>query len=109
MHVDATCIFTEQFLGGDGLDAARHLFHYGYAPTVYYPKQSKNDLYQVLHSFIAYFISKTNSSKRLTKQLKDLKVPFTEDFDSALKQADHIVDAIFGTLPLIYDSPFRKY
>jgi hypothetical protein len=34
-------------LGGDGLVAARHLFHYGYQPTVYYPKQSKNELYQV--------------------------------------------------------------
>lgn len=59
--------------------AARHLFHYGYLPTIYYPKQSKNELYQ-----------------RLKKQLEDLKVPFTEDFTSALKQTDHIVDAIFG-------------
>jgi NAD(P)H-hydrate epimerase len=66
-------------IGGDGLVAARHLFHYGYQPTVYYPKQSKNELYQ-----------------RLTKQLKDLKVPFTEDFPAALKSTDHIVDAIFG-------------
>jgi NAD(P)H-hydrate epimerase len=35
-------------------------------------------------------------SQRLKKQLEDLKVPFTEDFTSALKQTDHIVDAIFG-------------
>jgi hypothetical protein len=34
-------------LGGDGLVAARHLWHYGYKPTIYYPKQSKNELYQV--------------------------------------------------------------
>lgn len=65
--------------GGDGLVAARHLFHYGYQPTIYYPKQSKNELYQ-----------------RLKKQLEDLKVPFTDDFPSALQQTDHIVDAIFG-------------
>jgi NAD(P)H-hydrate epimerase len=65
--------------GGDGLVAARHLFHYGYQPTIYYPKQSKNELYQ-----------------RLRKQLEDLKVPFTEDFPAALKQTDHVVDAIFG-------------
>jgi NAD(P)H-hydrate epimerase len=65
--------------GGDGLVAARHLFHYGYQPTIYYPKQSKNDLYQ-----------------RLRKQLEDLKVPFTDDFPSALNSTDHIVDAIFG-------------
>jgi len=65
--------------GGDGLVAARHLWHYGYKPTIYYPKQSKNDLYQ-----------------RLATQLRNLSVPFTEDFPGALKETDHIVDAIFG-------------
>jgi len=65
--------------GGDGLVAARHLHHYGYKPTIYYPKQSKNELYQ-----------------RLAKQLKDLRVPFVEDFHIALKNTDHVVDAIFG-------------
>lgn len=33
--------------GGDGLVAARHLWHYGYKPTVYYPKKPKNELYEV--------------------------------------------------------------
>ncbi|KAL1873096.1 hypothetical protein VTK73DRAFT_1101 [Phialemonium thermophilum] len=33
--------------GGDGLVAARHLRHYGYEPTIYYPKRGKSDLYQV--------------------------------------------------------------
>jgi NAD(P)H-hydrate epimerase len=33
--------------GGDGLVAARHLAHYGYKPTIYYPKQGKNELYEV--------------------------------------------------------------
>ncbi|KAF4469338.1 hypothetical protein FALBO_3762 [Fusarium albosuccineum] len=65
--------------GGDGLVAARHLRHYGYNPTVFYPKRSKNDLYQ-----------------RLAKQLEDLEVPFVDDFSSALGSTDHIVDAIFG-------------
>jgi len=65
--------------GGDGLVAARHLWHYGYKPTIYYPKKSKNDLYQ-----------------RLATQLENLSVPFTDDFPSALKETDHIVDAIFG-------------
>ncbi|KAI8723844.1 NAD(P)H-hydrate epimerase [Fusarium sp. LHS14.1] len=65
--------------GGDGLVAARHLRHYGYKPTVFYPKRSKNDLYQ-----------------RLAKQLEDLDVPFVDDFSSAVKSTDHIVDAIFG-------------
>ena len=34
--------------------------------------------------------------QRLKKQLEDLKVPFTEDFTSALDNTDHIIDAIFG-------------
>jgi len=65
--------------GGDGLVAARHLWHYGYKPTIYYPKQSKNELYQ-----------------RLSTQLKNLNIPFVEDFPAALEESDHIVDAIFG-------------
>lgn len=65
--------------GGDGLVAARHLRHYGYQPAIYYPKRGKNDLYQ-----------------RLTKQLEDLEVPFVDDFSTALKSSDHVVDAIFG-------------
>ena len=66
-------------VGGDGLVAARHLWHYGYQPTIFYPKQSKNELYE-----------------RLATQLKNLDVPFTDDFNNALKTTDHVVDAIFG-------------
>ncbi|KAI1080616.1 NAD(P)H-hydrate epimerase [Whalleya microplaca] len=65
--------------GGDGLVAARHLRHYGYQPTIYYPKRSKNELYQ-----------------RLAKQLEDLEVPFVDDFLPAVSSTDHIVDAVFG-------------
>ncbi|KAG4031112.1 hypothetical protein MFRU_010g02370 [Monilinia fructicola] len=65
--------------GGDGLVAARHLWHYGYKPTIYYPKQGKHELYQ-----------------RLSAQLRNLSIPFTDDFPGALKESDHIVDAIFG-------------
>lgn len=65
--------------GGDGLVAARHLWHYGYRPIVYYPKPGKNELYQ-----------------RLVTQLKSLDMPFTEDFSTALQESHHVVDAIFG-------------
>ncbi|MCJ1367136.1 hypothetical protein MMC16_006268 [Acarospora aff. strigata] len=65
--------------GGDGLVAARHLWHYGYQPTIYYPKQTSNELYQ-----------------RLATQLKNLNIPFTNDFHSALQSTNHVVDAIFG-------------
>ena len=40
--------------GGDGLVAARHLWHYGYQPMMYYPKQSKNELYQVTNPGVFY-------------------------------------------------------
>ncbi|RQM07445.1 hypothetical protein DH86_00002905, partial [Scytalidium sp. 3C] len=36
------------------------------------------------------------TSQRLCTQLKSLNVPFTDDFQAALKETDHIVDAIFG-------------
>jgi len=65
--------------GGDGLVAARHLYHFGYKPSVYFPKQSKNELYQ-----------------RLRTQLEQLKVPFTDDFQSAISKSDYVIDAIFG-------------
>ncbi|KAA8567632.1 hypothetical protein EYC84_008105 [Monilinia fructicola] len=41
--------------------------------------QGKNELYQ-----------------RLSAQLRNLSIPFTDDFPGALKESDHIVDAIFG-------------
>ncbi|KAK3719318.1 hypothetical protein LTR37_004537 [Vermiconidia calcicola] len=65
--------------GGDGLVAARHLHHFGYKPTKYFPKQTKNELYQ-----------------RLRTQLEQLKVPFTDDFVSAMGKTDWVIDAIFG-------------
>ncbi|KXS98564.1 hypothetical protein AC578_4340 [Pseudocercospora eumusae] len=65
--------------GGDGLVAARHLHHFGYKPSIYFPKQGKAEIYG-----------------RLVKQLQHLKVPFTEDFHSELNKSDYVVDAIFG-------------
>lgn len=65
--------------GGDGLVAARHLHHFGYKPTMYFPKQGKNELYQ-----------------RLRTQLEQLKVPFTDDFQGAMGKSDWVIDSIFG-------------
>ena len=65
---------------------------------MYYPKQSKNELYQVTNPGTSYNELWLTYSQRLTKQLKDLDIPFTEDFETALKHADHVVDAIFGTI-----------
>jgi len=70
--------------GGDGLVAARHLHHFGYKPSVVYPKMeeitAKNDLY-----------------KRLTVQLRQLSIPLTEEWAPPRKDdVDVIVDAVFG-------------
>jgi NAD(P)H-hydrate epimerase len=65
--------------GGDGLVAARHLHHFGYKPTLYYPKQGKSEIYQ-----------------RLRTQLEHLKIPFTESFPETVVKSDYVIDAIFG-------------
>ncbi|ORX45886.1 NAD(P)H-hydrate epimerase [Hesseltinella vesiculosa] len=68
--------------GGDGLVAARHLTHFGYQPSIYYPKQSSKDLYQ-----------------RLLIQCKNLNTPLVpeEQFASHVEQnTDVILDAVFG-------------
>lgn len=48
-HPTTDMLIHNSLKGGDGLVAARHLAHYGYNPTVYYPKEGKNELYQVRH------------------------------------------------------------
>ncbi|KAL0076174.1 YjeF N-terminal domain-like protein [Phycomyces blakesleeanus] len=66
--------------GGDGLVAARHLYHFGYKPSLYYPKQPNKDLYQ-----------------RLVKQCQNLGVPVYESaFVSHLNEADVVIDSVFG-------------
>ncbi|CAH7689834.1 YjeF N-terminal domain-containing protein [Phakopsora pachyrhizi] len=72
--------------GGDGLVAARHLWHFGHSPTVYYPKQTEKDLY-----------------KNLLKQCENLRIPIVSGFDEPgdgfkelVEASDVIVDSIFG-------------
>ncbi|KAJ5099498.1 AI-BP family protein [Penicillium argentinense] len=77
--------------GGDGLVAARHLAHYGYNPSVFYPKQGKNELYS-----------------RLRTQLENLSIPIIADGDAfsiALKETSLLVDAIFG---FSFGGPLRE-
>ena len=71
--------------------AARHLWHYGYQPTIYFPKKTSNELYD-----------------RLATQLKNLDIPFTEDFETSLKTSNHVVDAIFGKY-CRFGSSFHTY
>ncbi|KAJ8662281.1 YjeF family domain-containing protein [Lichtheimia ornata] len=66
--------------GGDGLVAARHLYHFGYKPSLYYPKQPNKDLYQ-----------------RLLVQCNQLGLSVHESFaDKTVEEADVLVDAVFG-------------
>ncbi|KAK1740249.1 pyridoxine/pyridoxamine 5'-phosphate oxidase [Skeletonema marinoi] len=76
--------------GGDGLVAARHLFHFGFQPTVVYPKRSTKP----------HFIN-------LVQQLDDLNIPILDEIPATVatdndddgENKDHydiIVDAIFG-------------
>ena len=77
--------------GGDGLVAARHLHHWGYKPTVYYPKPTQKLIFEGLQ-----------------KQLKNLHIPFSspdELFTSLASNTDFIVDALFG---FSFNPPVRK-
>jgi len=68
--------------GGDGLVAARHLYHFGYRPSVCYPKRTPKPLYS-----------------GLVTQLESLSIPFipAEDLPHDLsREFDIIVDAMFG-------------
>ncbi|KAJ8762524.1 hypothetical protein K2173_007963 [Erythroxylum novogranatense] len=68
--------------GGDGLVAARHLYHFGYKPVVIYPKRTPKPLYN-----------------DLVTQLQSLSVPFllVEDLPLDLsKDFDILLDAMFG-------------
>ncbi|PWN93381.1 hypothetical protein FA10DRAFT_264038 [Acaromyces ingoldii] len=67
--------------GGDGLVAARHLSHFGYTVSVWYPKEGKTELF-----------------KRLKKQLQNLRVSFLEvdEFEDGLEGSDVVLDTIFG-------------
>ncbi|XP_031493078.1 pyridoxine/pyridoxamine 5'-phosphate oxidase 1, chloroplastic isoform X3 [Nymphaea colorata] len=68
--------------GGDGLVAARHLYHFGYKPFICYPKRTTKALYS-----------------GLVTQLESLSIPFltAEELPFDLSNDfDIIVDAMFG-------------
>ena len=67
--------------GGDGLVAARHLYHFGFQPTVVYPKLGKN---KQLFS-------------KLLQQCKDLDIPVVTQFKEEDTEGHAIVlDSVFG-------------
>tara|TARA_B110000091_G_scaffold201753_1_gene233645 strand:- start:49 stop:822 length:774 start_codon:yes stop_codon:yes gene_type:complete len=67
--------------GGDGLVAARHLYHFGFQPTIIYPKLGKN---KQLFS-------------QLLQQCEDLDIPVVTQFKEEDTEGQVIVlDSIFG-------------
>lgn len=75
--------------GGDGLVAARHLAHFGYRPTVLYPKRPRSS-------------SSSSTPKlfeNLVRQCADLNIPMLSALDECAEFSsgyDVIVDGIFG-------------
>lgn len=65
--------------GGDGLVAARHLSHFGYTPSLYYPVQPAKYLY-----------------KSLLQQCQSHSIPVIDSLETAVEECDVVVDAIFG-------------
>ncbi|KAL8261503.1 hypothetical protein R6Q59_025552 [Mikania micrantha] len=68
--------------GGDGLVAARHLYHFGYKPFVCYPKRTPKPLYT-----------------GLVTQLESLGIPFLSVDDLPINLSEEfniLVDAMFG-------------
>lgn len=69
--------------GGDALVSARHLHHFGYKPSILYPKRSNKRLFE-----------------NLVSQCKALNIPFQKKDEvsetSLNKDYDVILDGIFG-------------
>uniref|UniRef100_K3WEQ7 NAD(P)H-hydrate epimerase n=1 Tax=Globisporangium ultimum (strain ATCC 200006 / CBS 805.95 / DAOM BR144) TaxID=431595 RepID=K3WEQ7_GLOUD len=68
--------------GGDALVAARHLKHFGYSPTLLYPKRPSRPLFE-----------------GLVTQCQQLDIPFVDQVataDAVDARFDLIVDGIFG-------------
>jgi hydroxyethylthiazole kinase-like uncharacterized protein yjeF len=85
-HKRVLCICGPGNNGGDGLVAARHLFQFGYSPTVVYPKRPNKPL----------FIN-------LATQMEMMGIPLLDGLpEGDLKDStDVILDAIFGVSCLL--------
>ncbi|KNZ54882.1 NAD(P)H-hydrate epimerase [Puccinia sorghi] len=70
--------------GGDALVAARHLWHFGYRPTLYYPKQTDKQHYKSLLQQCEAL-----GMVVITGSLEEMR-------QAILERADVIMDGIFG-------------
>uniref|UniRef100_A0A7S0LIF6 NAD(P)H-hydrate epimerase n=1 Tax=Coccolithus braarudii TaxID=221442 RepID=A0A7S0LIF6_9EUKA len=65
--------------GGDGLVAARHLWQFGYSPTVVYPKRPQKTLFV-----------------NLAAQMDMMGIPLLQELPTLTGEYDVILDAVFG-------------
>lgn len=65
--------------GGDGLVAARHLFHFGFKPTIIYPQPGQSSLFV-----------------NLVAQCLDLGIPIESKLPESFDDFQILVDGIFG-------------
>jgi len=71
--------------GGDGLVAARHLYHFGFDCTVIYPKRSKGN----------HFVNLVSQCENLGIRVLD-EIPTDEDDIESMPHYDLLIDALFG-------------
>lgn len=83
--------------GGDGLVAARHLHHFGYSPSVFYPKESKGEIFgrlrQQCENLELPLIAPPPLNKSSFPMAPDAQ---TNAFKRALNNADLVLDCVFG-------------
>jgi NAD(P)H-hydrate epimerase len=82
--------------GGDGLVATRHLFQFGYTPTVLYPKSSSNFdhlVQECRHLDVKVLDSLSKEEAKSSSSSQEVDV---ESSVAALNDYDLIIDAIFG-------------
>ncbi|GAA5998782.1 NADHX epimerase [Rhodotorula paludigena] len=83
--------------GGDGLVAARHLYHFGYAPSVFYPKESKGEIFARLkkqcENLDLPLIAPPNSGSSSFPMAPDAQ---DVAFRRAMDNTDVVLDCVFG-------------
>ncbi|GAA6009281.1 hypothetical protein JCM11491_004255 [Sporobolomyces phaffii] len=83
--------------GGDGLVAARHLYMFGYSPSVFYPKESKGEIFgrlkQQCENLDLPLIAPSPSVSSSFPMSPDAQ---SMAFKRALSQTDVVLDCVFG-------------
>ncbi|KEI41176.1 uncharacterized protein L969DRAFT_92409 [Mixia osmundae IAM 14324] len=97
--------------GGDGLVAARHLWHFGYQPTLFYPKQTDKDL---LFGFSFHgeprppFDAVINALNETTKPILSVDIPSAWDVEKGNVSGTFTPDSLISlTAPKLGSKSFK--